>query len=236
MIADLQDKVTLVTGSSRGIGAAIAKLFASAGAKVAVHGRDTSALSTVRADIERGGGRATQVVADVTKFAEVERMRQEVEQRLGATMVRVSVPSKGIPARRLWLHRLKKFKRMSKSKRRTSTATGAAVMKAIEAYTPDARRLFEDPIVARLLPAPARALIAVGPIRRWVARTIEPIQPASLGSRPPHAAALMTSLSASRRRRHPSSSWARGSTRAPTECLTFSLRVFEVDLPQVISE
>jgi 3-oxoacyl-[acyl-carrier protein] reductase len=83
MIADLKDKVTLVTGSSRGIGAAIAKLFASSGAKVAVHGRDTSALSAVYSEIERGGGRATQVVADVTQFAEVERMRQEVEQRLG---------------------------------------------------------------------------------------------------------------------------------------------------------
>jgi 3-oxoacyl-[acyl-carrier protein] reductase len=83
MIADLKDKVTLVTGSSRGIGAAIAKLFARSGAKVAVHGRDTFALSAVHSEIERGGGRATQVVADVTKFAEVERMRQEVEQQLG---------------------------------------------------------------------------------------------------------------------------------------------------------
>jgi 3-oxoacyl-[acyl-carrier protein] reductase len=83
MIADLEDKVTLVTGSSRGIGAAIAKLFAASGAKVAVHGRDTSALNAVHSEIERGGGRATRVVADVTQFAEVERMRQEVEQQLG---------------------------------------------------------------------------------------------------------------------------------------------------------
>src|SRR5262245_1530448 len=38
----LKNKVALVTGSSRGIGAAIARLFASEGAKVAVHGRDAS--------------------------------------------------------------------------------------------------------------------------------------------------------------------------------------------------
>ena len=46
----LRDKVALVTGSSRGIGAAIAKLFAANGAKVAVHGRDEAALSAVRAE------------------------------------------------------------------------------------------------------------------------------------------------------------------------------------------
>jgi O-methyltransferase involved in polyketide biosynthesis len=48
---------------------------------------------------------------------------------------------------------------MTKSKRRvTNTATGAAAMKSIEAYTPTSQRLFDDPILARLLPAPARAL------------------------------------------------------------------------------
>ena len=41
----LNDKVALVTGSSRGIGAAIAMLFAEQGAKVVVHGRDTTASS-----------------------------------------------------------------------------------------------------------------------------------------------------------------------------------------------
>src|SRR6266404_97963 len=79
----LTDKVALVTGSSRGIGAAIAKLFAEEGAKVVVHGRDAEALSTIRTDIERAGGRAIQVVADVTKFADIEAMRRQVEKELG---------------------------------------------------------------------------------------------------------------------------------------------------------
>jgi 3-oxoacyl-[acyl-carrier protein] reductase len=79
----LDGRVALVTGSSRGIGAAIARRFASSGALVAVHGRDRAALAAVHADIVRAGGRAAQVAADVTKLAEVEAMRLQVEQELG---------------------------------------------------------------------------------------------------------------------------------------------------------
>ena len=55
----LDGRVALVTGSSRGIEAAIVRRFAAEGAKVAVHGRDAAALAAVHAEIERsGGGRA----------------------------------------------------------------------------------------------------------------------------------------------------------------------------------
>ena len=86
----LSGTVALVTGSSRGIGAAIARLFAQHGARVAVHGRDRVALSAVRADIERAGGRAIQVAADVTKFAEIDAMRRDVEAQLGPIDVLVA--------------------------------------------------------------------------------------------------------------------------------------------------
>jgi 3-oxoacyl-[acyl-carrier protein] reductase len=85
-----KDKVVLVTGSSRGIGAAIAQLFAERGARVAVHGRDTSALGAVRSDIERSGGRAIAVTGDVTKFADIEAMRRTVEEELGTIDILVA--------------------------------------------------------------------------------------------------------------------------------------------------
>src|SRR5215831_13494308 len=82
-MSDLKGKVALITGSSRGIGAAIARLFAARGAKVAIHGRDRDAIAAVSADIERQGGIAAKVVADVTKFDQIEAMRQQVERAFG---------------------------------------------------------------------------------------------------------------------------------------------------------
>jgi len=85
--------VAIVTGASRGIGAAIARLFAREGARVAVHGRDSAALSAVRAEIERGGGTAAQFVADVSKFSDIESLRHQVEQTLG--MIDILVANAG---------------------------------------------------------------------------------------------------------------------------------------------
>ena len=86
----LKDRVAFVTGSSRGIGASIAKVFAQAGAAVAIHGRDRAALSVVEADIERLGGRCVSVVGDVTNFADLETMRHQIEDALGTIDIAVA--------------------------------------------------------------------------------------------------------------------------------------------------
>lgn len=86
----LKGRVALVTGSSRGIGAAVAKLFAQEGAKVALHGRDTLALQATRDEIAWLGGCVTYVVANTTKSADVENMRRQVEEELGPIEILVA--------------------------------------------------------------------------------------------------------------------------------------------------
>jgi 3-oxoacyl-[acyl-carrier protein] reductase len=80
---DLQGRIALVTGSSRGIGTAVAKLFASHGAFVAVHGRDPQTVDAVASDIEQGGGQALAAPCDLTRYDQVEAMRERIESYFG---------------------------------------------------------------------------------------------------------------------------------------------------------
>jgi len=62
----LDGRVAIVTGASRGIGAATAHAYAAAGAAVALAARDGSRLEALAGDIESAGGRAIAVPTDVT--------------------------------------------------------------------------------------------------------------------------------------------------------------------------
>ena len=77
----LNDKVALITGGTSGIGRATATLFAREGAAVAITGRNEERGREVVAEIERGGGRAIFVRADVRL---AEDCRRAVEETVAA--------------------------------------------------------------------------------------------------------------------------------------------------------
>ncbi|MCA9913252.1 MAG: SDR family oxidoreductase [Anaerolineae bacterium] len=70
----LQDKVCLITGSGRGIGAAAAQRFAAFGAKVIVTDIDPEPAEATAQRIRDAGGQAIAVAADVTKDADLEEL------------------------------------------------------------------------------------------------------------------------------------------------------------------
>lgn len=81
---DLAGKVAVVTGGSRGIGAATARALAANHVDVAVVGRDEAALSAVADSIRVAEGRAIPVRADCTQEDDVRHLATTVAERLGA--------------------------------------------------------------------------------------------------------------------------------------------------------
>jgi 3-oxoacyl-[acyl-carrier protein] reductase len=80
----LQDKVAVVTGASKGIGAAIAKHLAAEGASVVVnYASSKQDADTVVAAITGKGGKAIAVQGDVSKQADIDRLFSETKKKYG---------------------------------------------------------------------------------------------------------------------------------------------------------
>ena len=89
---DLQlfDKRALVTGSTSGIGAEIARMLAQEGVKVVVHGRDRGRAQGVVADIEAKDGQAAVALGDVMTADGVEAVIKATEQAFGGVDILVN--------------------------------------------------------------------------------------------------------------------------------------------------
>ncbi len=86
----LRDSVVVVTGASRGLGAAFAEILAAEGAKVAVCARDKTALSAVCKRIEKKGGVCSSYVVDVARSSEVNGFVSKVIKEYGRIDVLVN--------------------------------------------------------------------------------------------------------------------------------------------------
>lgn len=79
----LQDRVALVTGASRGIGRAVSRMLAEAGAHVIIVGRTTGALEEVDDEIRAVGGTATLLQLDLKQADKVDALGPTLYQRWG---------------------------------------------------------------------------------------------------------------------------------------------------------
>lgn len=80
---DLSGKVAIVTGSSRGIGRAIARSLASAGAKVTITSRKIEACEAVASEINADGGKAIAVASNVSDKVQISNLVKETQAQHG---------------------------------------------------------------------------------------------------------------------------------------------------------
>jgi 3-oxoacyl-[acyl-carrier protein] reductase len=94
----LDGRVALVTGSSRGIGEAIARELAASGASVAVSSRSRDRALAVAQSIERAGGRAVGIEADLAEPEEIVTLVARTVDRLGGIDILVNNAGMGMVA------------------------------------------------------------------------------------------------------------------------------------------
>jgi NAD(P)-dependent dehydrogenase (short-subunit alcohol dehydrogenase family) len=80
---DLSGKTALITGASRGIGAAIAKAYAAAGAHVILVARTAGGLEEVDDAVRAAGGRATLMPLDISKLDDLDKLGPTIAANIG---------------------------------------------------------------------------------------------------------------------------------------------------------
>ena len=79
----LKDRIALITGASQGIGAAIAKTYASAGAHVILIARNQKKLEAIDDEIKEEGGTATLLPLDLQDFDSIAKIGPSIAERFG---------------------------------------------------------------------------------------------------------------------------------------------------------
>src|SRR3546814_4767631 len=94
--SSLKGKSVVVTGASKGIGKGIARVFAQAGARILVVGRDLKAAEAAAQEMVKAGGEASAISADVTKLAEMEAAAKAAADRHGGIDVLCEIGSANV--------------------------------------------------------------------------------------------------------------------------------------------
>ncbi len=90
-MSSLIGKVAVVTGASKGIGAGIARLFATSGASVVVnYATSKDAADALVAEIHGSGGKAVAIQADFSKTADIQRLFEETKRVFGTLDILVN--------------------------------------------------------------------------------------------------------------------------------------------------
>jgi len=90
MKIDLTGRTAVITGGSRGLGEAMARALAEAGAQIALVARNVPKLEAVQAAIAEAGGTAAIFTADVTREEDVARLAKEVLERYGDPQILIN--------------------------------------------------------------------------------------------------------------------------------------------------
>jgi 3-oxoacyl-[acyl-carrier protein] reductase len=83
MFTSIAGRAVVVTGATRGIGKGIARVFAGAGARVLIAGRDAEAAKATVTELSEGGAEVSYVLADVSRRADCQRIAATAAERLG---------------------------------------------------------------------------------------------------------------------------------------------------------
>jgi len=95
---DLSGRVALVTGGSRGLGKAMATIFAEAGASVVISSRHETELQAAAAEIrDKTAARAEYIAADMTSRNDVRRLADEAVERMGKIDILVNNAGFNVP-------------------------------------------------------------------------------------------------------------------------------------------